>query len=156
MVFYEPGRRITRNSVVLLWSHYDGVAFYLQGPPGRVRIMWWPRPRWKCDYLSARFVLLFIATRATTAMADDEGEQRRCDDSGNASATVIWTTALCTALLIFAVVAVYFVYCKRREHDWSSLWWKNNPGTRFYQLLFPSCRRVARITQTRSRLLSGP
>ncbi|VVC45730.1 Hypothetical protein CINCED_3A013355 [Cinara cedri] len=87
--------------------------------------MWWPRPRWKInDILSVYFALLFIVvTNASVAMADDGGQ--RCDES-NTSA-VIWTTALCTTLLILVIIAVYFAYCKRKEHDWSSLWWKNNP-----------------------------
>ncbi|CAI6354254.1 unnamed protein product [Macrosiphum euphorbiae] len=53
----------------------------------------------------------------------DEGQQH-CG-SGNISA-VVWTTVFCTMLLVIAIVAIYFVYCKRREHDWSSLWWKSN------------------------------
>lgn len=88
--------------------------------------MWWPRPRWKSDNFT-RFVLLllFIITTTTsknTVMAD-EGQQH-CG-SGNISA-VVWTTVFCTMLLVVAIVAIYFVYCKRREHDWSSLWWKSN------------------------------
>ncbi|XP_060846681.1 mucin-5AC-like isoform X2 [Rhopalosiphum padi] len=88
--------------------------------------MWWPRPRWKSDIFT-RFVLLllFIITTTSTknAVMADEGQQH-CGAS-NMSA-VVWTTVLCTMLLILAIVAIYFIYCKRREHDWSSLWWKNN------------------------------
>ncbi|KAE9533799.1 hypothetical protein AGLY_008878 [Aphis glycines] len=88
--------------------------------------MWWPRPRWKSDIFT-RFVLLllFIITTITTknSVMADEGQQH-CGSS-NMSA-VVWTTFLCTMLLILAIVAIYFIYCKRREHDWSSLWWKSN------------------------------
>lgn len=54
----------------------------------------------------------------------DEGQH--C--GGSDMSAVIWTTALCTMLLVLIVVVIYFVYCKKREHDWSSLWWKSNPG----------------------------
>uniref|UniRef100_A0A2S2P3C4 Uncharacterized protein n=1 Tax=Schizaphis graminum TaxID=13262 RepID=A0A2S2P3C4_SCHGA len=88
--------------------------------------MWWPRPRWKSDIFT-RFVLLllFIITTTNTknAVMADEGQQH-CGASNMSS--VVWTTVLCTMLLILAIVAIYFIYCKRREHDWSSLWWKNN------------------------------
>lgn len=65
-------------------------------------------------------------------MADEEGQN--CATS-NMSA-VVWTTALCTMLLVLVVIAIYFLYCKRREHDWSSLWWKNNPGKHTRTLLY--------------------
>lgn len=95
--------------------------------------MWWPRPRWKND-IFARFILsLFITiTISTTAVMADE--EQHCNGS-NMSA-VVWTTALCTMLLVLVIVAIYFVYCKRKEHDWSSLWWKSGSGNIiFYRLV---------------------
>ncbi|XP_025196030.1 uncharacterized protein LOC112595148 [Melanaphis sacchari] len=88
--------------------------------------MWWPRPRWKSDIFT-RFALhlLFIITTITTknAVMADEGQQH-CGSSN--MSVVVWTTVLCTMLLVLAIVAIYFVYCKKKEHDWSSLWWKSN------------------------------
>lgn len=86
--------------------------------------MWWPRPRWKGDWLTNFIFPLLITISATTdtAMAD-EGQQH-CGD--NDMSAVVWTTALCTMLFVLVMIAIYFVYCKKRKHDWSSLWWKNN------------------------------
>jgi len=88
--------------------------------------MWWPRPRWKGDLFTNFLFPLLITIAATTdtAMAD-EGQQH-CGD--NDMSAVVWTTALCTMLFVLVMIAIYFVYCKKRKHDWSSLWWKNNSG----------------------------
>lgn len=87
--------------------------------------MWWPRPRWKNDiYTHFSLSSLIVTITASHTVMADEGQH--C--AGSDMSAVVWTTALCTMLLVLVVIAIYFVYCKKKEHDWSSLWWKNNSG----------------------------